>query len=181
MPTLKVNSWLCWRKFIVHTEQPWIPIKSEGKWAKGFCRIMQECLEEAGVLNRCATRGWPWGLWTSPPHFWCSQFQRTRECWSSRRWRFTASRVIPWRRTRFVHGGHWRRFATSSVRDSRVHHSVYYCRQSTTLAAGTQTTVVASIIAAVVAAIITSIPVVVATIGSAVAVITSIRSTITLS
>jgi hypothetical protein len=31
------------------SERPWIPLKSDDKWAGGFCRILQECLEAVGV------------------------------------------------------------------------------------------------------------------------------------
>lgn len=27
----------------------WIPLKTNGKWAGGFCKILLECLEKAGV------------------------------------------------------------------------------------------------------------------------------------
>jgi hypothetical protein len=30
-------------------ERPWIPLKSDDKWAGGFCLILQECLETARV------------------------------------------------------------------------------------------------------------------------------------
>jgi hypothetical protein len=30
-------------------ERTWIPLKSDDKWARGFCLIQQECLETAGV------------------------------------------------------------------------------------------------------------------------------------
>jgi hypothetical protein len=30
-------------------ERPWIPLESDGKWAGGFCHLLRECLETAGV------------------------------------------------------------------------------------------------------------------------------------
>jgi hypothetical protein len=30
-------------------EEPWIPLESDGKWAGGFCHLLRECLESAGV------------------------------------------------------------------------------------------------------------------------------------
>jgi hypothetical protein len=30
-------------------EQPWIPLESDDKWAGGFCHLLRECLESAGV------------------------------------------------------------------------------------------------------------------------------------
>jgi hypothetical protein len=30
-------------------EQSWIPLKTDDKWAEGFCLILRECLEMAGV------------------------------------------------------------------------------------------------------------------------------------
>jgi hypothetical protein len=30
-------------------ERTWIPLKSDDKWAGGFCLILRECLETAGV------------------------------------------------------------------------------------------------------------------------------------
>jgi hypothetical protein len=30
-------------------ERTWIPLKSDGKWARGFCLILWECLETVGV------------------------------------------------------------------------------------------------------------------------------------
>jgi hypothetical protein len=30
-------------------ERPWIPLKSDDKWAGGFCHVLRECLETAGV------------------------------------------------------------------------------------------------------------------------------------
>jgi hypothetical protein len=31
------------------SERSWIPLKSDDKWVGGFCRILRECLEAAGV------------------------------------------------------------------------------------------------------------------------------------
>jgi hypothetical protein len=30
-------------------EEAWIPLESDGKWAGGFCHLLRECLETAGV------------------------------------------------------------------------------------------------------------------------------------
>jgi hypothetical protein len=30
-------------------ERPWIPLESDGKWDGGFCHLLRECLETAGV------------------------------------------------------------------------------------------------------------------------------------
>jgi hypothetical protein len=30
-------------------EEAWIPLESDGKWAGGFCHLLRECLEAAGV------------------------------------------------------------------------------------------------------------------------------------
>jgi hypothetical protein len=30
-------------------ERPWIPLESDDKWAGGFCHLLRECLETAGV------------------------------------------------------------------------------------------------------------------------------------
>jgi hypothetical protein len=30
-------------------EEPWIPLESDVKWAGGFCHLLRECLESAGV------------------------------------------------------------------------------------------------------------------------------------
>jgi hypothetical protein len=30
-------------------ERPWIPLESDGKWVRGFCYLLRECLESAGV------------------------------------------------------------------------------------------------------------------------------------
>jgi hypothetical protein len=30
-------------------EEPWIPLESDGKWSGGFCYLLRECLESAGV------------------------------------------------------------------------------------------------------------------------------------
>jgi hypothetical protein len=30
-------------------EQSWIPLESDGKWAGGFCYLLRECLQTAGV------------------------------------------------------------------------------------------------------------------------------------
>jgi hypothetical protein len=30
-------------------EEAWIPLESDGKWADGFCHLLRECLESAGV------------------------------------------------------------------------------------------------------------------------------------
>jgi hypothetical protein len=30
-------------------EEAWIPLESDGKWAGGFCHLLRECLESAGV------------------------------------------------------------------------------------------------------------------------------------
>jgi hypothetical protein len=30
-------------------ERPWIPLESDGKWPGGFCHLLRECLETAGV------------------------------------------------------------------------------------------------------------------------------------
>jgi hypothetical protein len=43
-------------------EEVWIPLESDGKWAGGFCHLLKECLETAGVeTDRSATRGGLWG------------------------------------------------------------------------------------------------------------------------
>jgi hypothetical protein len=40
------------------TDQPWIPLDSDGKWAGGFCHLLRECLESAGVeTNRVSFKG----------------------------------------------------------------------------------------------------------------------------
>jgi hypothetical protein len=39
-------------------DQPWIPLDSDGKWAGGFCHLLRECLESAGVeTNRVSFKG----------------------------------------------------------------------------------------------------------------------------
>jgi hypothetical protein len=30
-------------------EEEWIPLESDGKWTGGFCHLLRECLETAGV------------------------------------------------------------------------------------------------------------------------------------
>jgi hypothetical protein len=30
-------------------EEPWIPLESDGKWAGGFCHLLREYMESAGV------------------------------------------------------------------------------------------------------------------------------------
>jgi hypothetical protein len=30
-------------------EEAWIPLESDGRWAGGFCHLLRECLEAAGV------------------------------------------------------------------------------------------------------------------------------------
>jgi hypothetical protein len=30
-------------------EEPWISLESDGKWVGGFCHLLRECLESAGV------------------------------------------------------------------------------------------------------------------------------------
>jgi hypothetical protein len=39
-------------------EQPWIPLESHGKWAGGFCHLLRECLETAGVETDRVSYEW---------------------------------------------------------------------------------------------------------------------------
>jgi hypothetical protein len=39
-------------------EEAWIPLESDGKWAGGFCHLLRECLETAGVeIDRVSYEG----------------------------------------------------------------------------------------------------------------------------
>jgi hypothetical protein len=39
-------------------EEAWIPLKSDGKWAGGFCHLLRGCLESAGVeTDRVSYKG----------------------------------------------------------------------------------------------------------------------------
>jgi hypothetical protein len=39
-------------------EEAWIPLESDGRWAGGFCHLLRECLEAAGVgTDRVSYKG----------------------------------------------------------------------------------------------------------------------------
>jgi hypothetical protein len=88
------------------SEQPWIPLKSDGRRDGRFCRILRECLEEAGVeVDMVCYEGKTMGpldqsstflTLTVPEDPRVPDFKKVE----------VHSRAPPWRCTKFVHVGH---------------------------------------------------------------------------
>jgi hypothetical protein len=108
-------------------EEPWIPLESDGKWAGGFCHLLRECLESAGVeTDRVSYEGRTIEPLDQSATFLIVTVLVDPQCQSSRESRCTASRVPPWRRTRSARAEHSRRFASRLERSSRTPRSAFF-------------------------------------------------------